>query len=186
MASELVEPLHISWVDDDVQVLSERLGHAIRAAVEHGDERFLLVGEEAGVAVAMRTMAGDAGLRDLVLGVLSIGGVIGGRPGESGPYGERDAQDWLGHWFTQDKLDSELVRLNPWMSVQWLDRAAATPGSDGLTLASQRFPEPVDEGVMATVEVVDLGPLPASDTLPVAHVARALIATAGLWLLTRR
>ena len=83
-------------------------------------------------------------------------------------------------------MDSEVARKNAWMSVQWLDRAAATPGSRGLPMAAQRFPEPMDDGVHPTVESIDFGPLQADEDLPMSQVSRALITAAGLWLLTRR
>ena len=186
LAEVLGDVERVPWQEAPVE---EQVLEATRRILEDrgpGGTPLVLVGEGTGAAVMMRAMAGDVGLRDATIGVLSIGGVIGGRPDEAGPFGEQVAQDWLGRWFTQHHLDSEVVRKNPWMSLQWLDRQAEVPGSRGLPLGSQRFPEPRDDGVQPTVEVVDLGVLPDNDDLPLDQVARALVATVSLWLLTRR
>ncbi len=114
--------------------------------------------------------------------------MIGGRDDEAeGPLSRKAAEDWLGQHFRQSALESEVVRLTPFFAVQWLDREAWPPGVSGLALEDQRFPEPDDKDSTATtLEVVDLGPLPASPELPVAQVARALIAVVASWVVTRR
>ena len=77
------------------------------------------------------------------------------------------------------------VLVVSFLALQWLDREASEPGAAGLPLASQRFPDPRDDGVIATVESVDLGPLPSDPAIPVEQVARAAVAVTALWALTR-
>ena len=94
-------------------------------------------------------------------------------------------EDWVEAWFRHQHLDSEVVRLTPYMSVQWLDRSQNPPGAAGLSIANARFP-PVPEEPIETIEVVDLGLLPAREGIPAAQVARALWLVATCWVLSRR
>lgn len=150
-------------------------------------ERLVLVGVEAGVARLLRALVEHAEVRDQVLAVVSIGGIIAGVPDREGPLGEVACRDWLGAWFSQRALDTDVVRLTPYFSLQWLDRSAWPPGVEGLPLANARFPEPDDRDATATtLEVVDLGPLPLDDQLPAEIVARALIAVVSAWIVHRR
>jgi hypothetical protein len=145
----------------------------------------VVVGEEAGVASVLRVLAGNADLRDQVVAVASVGGVVGGRTDEEGLFGEAARRDWLAAHFTQTGLDTDVVRLTPYLAMQWLDRAAWPPGVPGLPLQNARFPEPGAEGATATtIEAVDLGPLPPD--APADLVARALIAVVAGWVATRR
>ncbi|MEQ1567496.1 MAG: hypothetical protein ABMA64_17780, partial [Myxococcota bacterium] len=149
--------------------------------------RLVLVGEEAGVTDLLRWLADDLELRDRTLAVVSVGGVIGGRGDEAGPYGEAACQDWLGAHFGQTDLDTEVVRRTPYFGVQWLDRAAWPPGAPGLPLQASRFPEPHRQGTAATmVEVVDLGPLWVDAPPPPELVARGLVAVVCGWIASRR
>lgn len=158
---------------------------ALRGLLERQDERLVLLAEGDGAAVLLRVLKDDAPLRDVTFAVVSLGGNVGGRPAESGPFGDRDAQDWLERWFTLDAFDTDIVRLTPYLSLQWLDRSAPVPGCGGLPLEAQRIPEPRDDDVERTVESVDLGPLVPVDDLPLEQVARAVVAVTGLWILTR-
>lgn len=158
---------------------------AIRALPEGADERLIFVVEGDAATVLLRVLKDDAPLRDVTFAVLSLGGNVRGRPAETGPFGARDAEDWLERWFTLDHFDTELVRLTPYLSVQWLDRSASVPGSGGLPLEAQRFPEPKIVKVERTIEAVDLGPLYPREDLPLQQVARALVAVTSLWVLTR-
>jgi hypothetical protein len=158
---------------------------ALRGAAAERDARVVVVGEEAGVASVLRVLADDADLRDHVIAVASIGGVIGGRTDEDGPFAEAACKDWLAARFKQTELDTDVVRLTPYLAVQWLDRAAWPPGVPGLPLQNARFPEPSGENATATtIESVDLGPLPPE--APADLVARALIAVVAGWVATRR
>jgi hypothetical protein len=158
----------------------------VRGVCPQLSDRAVLVAEEAAVIELLRVLQQDAELRDRVSAVVSVGGVIGGRTDEPGPYGEATCQDWLGAHFTQNELDTELVRLTPYMAVQWLDRRAWPPGVPGLPLAHSRFPEPRSDVPIDTIESVDLGPLPADRPVPVELVARALLAVVGGWVHSRR
>ncbi|MEZ4238871.1 MAG: hypothetical protein R3F59_22505 [Myxococcota bacterium] len=78
LAAELPDAVLVPWSDDPAA-----LGAALREAA--GEARLVLVGEEAGVARLLGALADAADLRDQVVAVLSIGGVIGGRTDEEGP-----------------------------------------------------------------------------------------------------
>jgi hypothetical protein len=166
---------------------TDALERVLRHAAPDVSDRLVLVGEEAGVARMLRTLHDAVDVRDQVVAVVSIGGVVGGRDDEAGPYGRAACQDWLAASFVQRELETDVVRLTPYLAVQWLDRAAWPPGVRGLALDAQRFPEPDAEGATATtVEVVDLGPLPADGGLEPGLVARALVTVTTLWVATRR
>ncbi len=167
---------------EDASALEARLSELAGAG-----ERLVLVGEEAGVARMLRILAADAEIRDQVFAVISIGGVVGGIPGREGPLGEEACRDWLGAWFSQRTLDTDVVRLTPYFSLQWLDRSAWRPGVEGLPLANARFPEPdARDATAITLEVVDLGPLPSDPELPTALDAQALVAAVSAWIMHRR
>lgn len=180
------EATRIQWAGGELgEAEADLLAERLRALLPSRDARLMLVAEEAGVAWVLRALAAAADLRDQVDAVLSVGGIIGGLPGVPGPLGERDAEDWLGAHFNQAGLDTEVVRLTPYLSVQWLDRQAPVIGVGELPIAAQRFPVPPDDAV-ETIEAVDLGVLPVDPELPSAQVARALVATVACWVLSRR
>ncbi|HHO51699.1 MAG TPA: hypothetical protein ENK18_12700 [Deltaproteobacteria bacterium] len=189
-APSLIEALHAE-LSSTAERISSGLGAAglserLTALVGEGS-RLVLVGEEAGVTQILRILAQHAEIRDHVLAVVSVGGIIAGIPDRDGPLGEVACRDWLGAWFTQRALDTDVVRLTPYFSLQWLDRRAWPPGIEGLPLANARFPEPDDRDATATtLEVVDLGPLPLDPQLPTQIVARALIAVVSAWIVHRR
>lgn len=180
------DSVRVPWREGPIEDAVRALLADLRAQVGARDTRLVLVAEEAGIAVALRSLAEAPDVRDQVHAVLSVGGVIGGRPGEEGPFGEAEATDWLAARFGQDALDTEVVRLTPYLSVQWLDREAEVLGAGDLPLAAQRFPEPREDGTVDTIEVVDLGPLPADPQLPRDQVARALVTVVTCWVLSRR
>jgi hypothetical protein len=178
-------------------------GKALRLDVEHGDleaaaaailtaateahsgpaHRIIFVGEEAGVALILRAMVSSAPLRDRVLAVVSLGGAQGGLVTEEGDLGPEATADWMAAWFTHRSLDTEIVRMTPYFSIQWLEREAWPPGINGLPLASSRFPVPeADSSVPPAVQSVDLGPLWASSSAPVEQIARALQVFLACWL----
>lgn len=150
-------------------------------------DRVVLVAEEAAVTDVLHLLVEDLGLREHVLAVVSLGGVIGGRTDEDGPYGEAKCQDWLGAHFRQTELDTDVVRLTPYFALQWLTHGVWPPGVPGLPLQASRFPEPdATDAPVITVEAVDLGLLPTDRDLPADAVARALIAVVCGWVASRR
>ncbi len=175
MASEVPGFEQITWPAAD-------LAEVLRLS----DVPLVLVGEEAGIVAILRVLLDDPELRDRVLAVVSIGGIIGGDPAETGELGPGARSDWLGAHFAHYALDTEKVRFTPYFSLGWLDRGADPPGAGGLPIAASRFP-PVrqDPGVVPTVETVDLGLLPADPALPLDLVARALAAVVAAWARSR-
>jgi hypothetical protein len=160
---------------------------ALAAALATDERPLVLVGEEAGITAILRTLLEDPELRDRVLAVVSVGGVVGGDPAESeGPLTPAACADWLGANFAHHALDTERVRFTPYFSLGWLDRSADPPGAGGLPVGAMRFP-PVrqDAGVVPTLETVDLGLLPADPALPLDLVARALVAVVAAWARSR-
>ena len=119
--------------------------------------------------------------------MVSVGGPIGGRPGaEDERLSPEKREDWMGHWFGQSHLDTERVRLTPYLSLQWLDRSAWPTGTVQQPLHLARFPEPAQQtATVRTIETVDLGPLPIHDDLPLDLVARALWFTVCGWVASR-
>ncbi len=163
----------------------EDLAKTIEDRLERVEARGILVGEEAGIVGILNALRDRADLRDKILAVVSVGGIIGGLEGEDGPLGIVAREDWMQAWFSHQHLDTEVVRITSYLSLQWLDRQHMPPGARGLSIAASRFPEPKEERT-ETVEVVDLGVLPAADDLPMAQVARALWAVTTCWVLSRR
>ncbi len=191
-AEQLPDAWVVPWDDTSVAPdgAAERfdLGEHLANALTDPEMRLTLVAEEAGVWSVLRALRDHAGLRDQVAAVVSLGGVIGGRSDASeGPLSQSACHDWLTAWFAQRHLDTDVVRLTPYMAVQWLDRLAWPPGVPGQALQDARFPDPDPTGASAeTVEVVDLGPLPVDPHLPLDLVARALRTVVVCWLATRR
>lgn len=182
----LDDTVRVPWRDLPVRDAVSALLADLRAQLSSRDARLVLAAEEAGIALVLRALAEAPDVRDQVHAVLSVGGVIGGRPGEEGPFGEAEAADWLGAHFGQEALDTEVVRLTPYLAVQWLDRQAPVPGAGDLPLAAQRFPDPREDATVDTIEVVDLGPLPVDPELPREQVAKALVTVVTCWVLSRR
>lgn len=169
-------------LDGDPSAVRRRLEQLAEAGTS-----MVLVGEEAGVTAILDLLADNLAVRDRTLAVVSVGGVIGGKPAEKGRLSVAARQDWLQAHFNQRTLETEVVRLTPYFSVQWLDRTAWPPGVHGQPIEHARFPEPSDHGATATTtEVVDLGVLPADEELPTDQVARALLAVVAAWVVHRR
>ncbi len=157
----------------------------IEPLVEPG-RKLVVAAEGDAIVDALAVLQNNPGLRDEVVAVLAIGAPILGR--EGGPEGTEPTarEDWMGRWFTQEHLDTEEVRLTPYMSLQWLDRSAAVPGTPRQPMAWARFPRPTQGGVdVQTIESVDLGVLPRpggpDDTL----LAKALLFTVAGWVAQR-
>ena len=165
----------------------EQLVEAFEEALERPDTRLVLVAEGDAVPGLLQVLVDHAGLRDQVVAVVSVGGVIGGRSDvDEGPLAESTRLDWMERWFGQEHLDTGVVRLTPYMSLQWLDRQAWPPGVAGLPLQHQRFPEPAEQAATAqTIESVDLGVAPhesGDDEL----LAKALLFVVCGWVASRR
>jgi hypothetical protein len=190
-----------------VERIAERLGELVVATAAEGVRRRLWAAVEAappsrrllvgstgvGTAVLLRALVSDMDLRDRIVGVLAVGGVIGGWPALGGPVGEARCADWLGARFRHELLDTEIIRLIPYMAVQWVDPKTSPLGAGGLPVGAARFPEPQYVGgrflqpkEAPSVEVVDLGVLVPDPDLPLEEVVDALRLVCALWSLTRR
>lgn len=178
LAGRLPDTVRVPWSGSPD---GESLVSALDAALADPARRFVLVAADGGVQSALRALVAHAGLRDRVLAVVAVGGVIGGVPGDDGPLGQAALTDWMGAWFTHHRLDTEVTRRTPYLALQWLDRAADPPGAFGVPVASARFPEARLESLtQESVQSVDLGVLPAESDPEL--VADALWATVTLWV----
>ena len=166
---------------DEIETLAE----ALRNGVEARDDRRILVAEGSAVLRILRMLHQCSDLRDLVSGVVSIGAPLAGVPTGIGLTSEGRVEDWMEGCFTQEQMNTEVVRLNPYFSVQWIERGSPMPGARGLPLGSQRFPEPKADVSTRTVEVVDLGVLPDREDLPLEQVSRALVLAVAQWTVAR-
>ena len=92
----------------------------------------------------------------------------------------------MGRWYSQEHLDTEEVRLTPYMALQWFDRSASVPGTARQPMAWARFPSPAWHGTdVATIESVDLGALPRPGGPDDALVAKALLFGVAGWVAQR-
>ncbi|MCA9491397.1 MAG: hypothetical protein KC621_15805 [Myxococcales bacterium] len=175
----------LPWQDREPEALAVQL----RELAPRPEDRLVLIAEEASLPALLMALVAHATLRDQVLAVLSIGGVIGGRTDTAdGPLSVAVREDWMAANFDQAALDTEVVRLTPYLSVQRLDPEAWPPGLPGLPIQAQRFPQPGQgDAVVETIEAVDLGPLWADPERagPPDRVARALIAVVASWVTSR-
>lgn len=182
LPSLAAEAGQVELLSFDAGELEERLHRLAREG-----RVMVLVGEEAGIVALLDVLARNLAVRDATAAVLSIGGPIRGCADDEGPYSRAVRQDWMDAWFTVAALETEVVRLTPYFSLQWLDRAVWPPGVEGQPLELARFPVPDAKGATATTtEVVDLGVLPAREDLPVELVARALVTVVTAWVVHRR
>lgn len=154
---------------------------ALRAAMERPledlSDRLVVVATGSAVHLVLRALVEAPGLRDRLLAVVSVGGIVMGRDGE--------LAEWMDRWFNAAELDTEMNRVTPYLHLTWVDRETEPPGIPGLPIAATRFPRP-EAGALSSIEVVDLGLLPADPELPLDQVARALWALTTLWVYTRR
>lgn len=181
----------VPWRADGVDVddAPAALAEALRARVPDDDpaRRLFLVAAGEGTWALLRALAAQPGLRDRVLGVVSVGGWVAGDPDRDDALGEASCTDWMDANWRHELFDTEIVRPTLWASMQWFDPTHEPPGAAGVPIAAARFadPEKVDREP-PFVEAVDLGVLPASGGPTADEVARALRVTAGLWALARR
>ncbi|MEZ4322731.1 MAG: hypothetical protein R3F61_35010 [Myxococcota bacterium] len=181
-ALEALVPRVVRVPVDPADVLdTEALERAAAEVMRDPTERLVLVGAEAGIQAVLRLMVARAPLRDRVLAVLSIGGVLVGDPDDDGPLGALRLTDWMEAHFTHHELDTEMTRKTPYFCVQWLDRSTEPPSGRGQVLGRGRFPQPRSEALTQDhVEVVDLGVV--FDGTDPELLARGLWATVGFWV----
>lgn len=164
LARRVPDVVRVPWSDSwaDPQPVLD----AVAGLLGDPTRRFVFVGAEVGIQRVLRALTSQVVLRDRTLAVVSVGGALRGLPGEDGELGTAAVEAWMNAWFTHHRLDTEVTRKTPYLSVQWLNRAADPPGAFGVPLASARFPEPKLESMTQEyVQVVDLGVLP-SDSDP--------------------
>ncbi len=150
------------------------------------DARLVFAAEGDAIADTLSLLAENDGLRDHVVAVLAIGAPILGREGGPPEVSPSGREDWMGHHFGQKRLDTEEIRLTPYMALQWLDRTVATPGTARQPLGWARFPKPATQGVdVETIESVDLGVLPRPGGPDDDLVARALLYVVTGWAAAR-
>lgn len=152
------------------------------------DGGHLLIGATGeGTTALLRAMAARWDLRDPIVGVLSVGGVVGGFPGRRGPLGGASCEDWNAAHFRHEDLDTEVVLGVPWLSLQWADPAVEPLGLPDLPVDRQRFPEPGYAHQEPEILVVgDLGVLRPDPALPLPALVGSLRLVTGLWALSRR
>ena len=168
---------------------AEGLTASLKALVPDEDPaaRLLLAVTSDAAPGLLAALHGDMALRDRVLGVVAIGGILGGLPDVDGPLSEQARTDWTEAHFRHELLDVEVVHLIPYAAVQFVDRQARPPGAGGVPVAWARFATPGFVGREPPfVEVIDLGVLPADEGLPTGHVVGALRLVLDLWALSRR
>lgn len=164
----------------------EETAAALRAALGDPLGRMVVFAEGRAALQLLRALVAAPDVRDRVAAVVSVGAPIGGIEGEDGPYGAAAARDFLEAKFTQRDLETDVVRLVPYVSLQWWDRTCWPPGVERVPLQHQRFPDPRPDDGPEIADVADLGPLFLGEAPGAPLVARALLAvTAGL-VLSRR
>ncbi len=158
----------------------------VRAALEAAcpganDEHLILVGEGSGAVVLLRALADCVQVRDHLAAVLLVGGPLGGwAHGELTP---ALCRDWNDAWVRHALLDTERVKLTPWMSVGWFHEDVSPAGLPGLPLGAQRMP-PVayEHQEPEAVERLDLGALAVTalatplDQAVLVHTLRNVVA----------
>jgi hypothetical protein len=183
LATDLGEKAIVVPVDHaDEEGGRAAVGDAAADVLETAAHRVIFVGEEAGIQFILAALVASAPLRDRVLAVVSVGGVLGCLE-EEGSLSHAVLSDWMDAWFQHRSLDTEIIRYTPYICLQWLDRTTLPPGVPALPMAASRFPEPKqDSSVPPAVQVVDLGPLWATESTPVVQIARALQTFLACWL----
>lgn len=186
MAWALVGVWGAAWSQVAFDELVTALGDRWREERPTDGTRWLLGVTGAATPVVLSALADDAGLRDVVAGVVSVGGVVGGRLGEAGAWGPSACEDRLARDFKHAFLDTEVVQVIPWGHLVWMDPTAQPPGAGDLGAGAQRWPPPGFEGrEPAFVEVQDLGALDPSHVPDPADVREAVRVTMDLIVGTR-
>jgi hypothetical protein len=148
--------------------------------------KLVVAAEGDAVIDALEVLRKNAGLRDQVVAFVAIGAPLMGREGGPEPTTRTVREDWMGRWYSQEHLDTEEVRLTPYLSLQWLDRRVAEPGTTRQPIAWARFPKPQRHGTdVETIESVDLGVLPRPGGPDDDLVAKALLFVVAGWTTQR-
>ncbi|MBW1880538.1 MAG: hypothetical protein JRI25_03975 [Deltaproteobacteria bacterium] len=178
LAGELGDlAVRVSQPEGSPEEAASVLRDAMEDPLEELSDRLVLVVTGPAIHLVLRALVDAPGLRDRLLAVVSVGGVVMGREGE--------LTDWMGRWFNAAAFDTEMNRVTPYLHLTWYDRETEPPGIPRLPIAATRFPQP-EAGALSSIEVVDLGVLPADPELPLDQVARALWTLTTLWVYTRR
>jgi hypothetical protein len=162
--------------EDDLEGWVNSLHAALQQQVEAPADRVVIVAADTGIQAVLRVLVRDPGLRDRVLAVVSIGGVLGGLPDDDGPLGERALSDWMGRWFGHDTLDTDALVPTPYLALQWWDIDADPSGALGVPIRAARWPAPrAPAGVPESILPIELGLLPTDPELPLDCIAEALV-----------
>lgn len=155
----------VDAVDDE-----DALVHGLMASSER-DPGLPLVVVTVGEAVdpVLRALVSHPGLRDEVAAVVAI----------NADFDAPERAAWMTEHFTQARLETDVVRWTPYLSLQW-----STSGADAPRPSS--FPEPKDDAGLRTAEVVDLGAVRVDAALPDWLTPRAVRWLVSGWLLCRR
>ncbi len=148
--------------------------------------KLVIAAEGDAVVDALEVMQKNAGLRDQVVAFVALGAPILGREGGPEAVSPSVREDWMGRWYSQQHLDTEEVRLTPYMSLQWLDRSGAEAGTARQPVAWARFPLPAQHSTdVETIESVDLGVLPRPGGPDDELLAKALLFVVAGWATQR-
>lgn len=136
------------------------LGH-----LEQPHEKLLLVLRGAAGPTGLRWIHDDPALIDRLAGVVTLGAPLG-------------ADAWLVDHFRHEAFEPEVLRAVPYLSVLEVPAEPVTPSG----WAAQRFPAPPEpESGRATIDAIDLGPVPR-ERLDDDVLARALLVVLGFRL----
>lgn len=148
--------------------------------------KLVIAAEGDAVVDALEVMQKNDGLRDQVVAFVAIGAPVLGREGGPDAVSPAVREDWMGRWYSQQHLDTEEVRLTPYLSLQWLNRSAAEAGTARQPVAWARFPRPARHGTdVETIESVDLGVLPRPGGPDEGLIAKALLFVVAGWAAQR-
>jgi hypothetical protein len=172
----------VAWSEAPLAEATDALRELAAEQVKEPRDRLIVLGEGAGMHRLLRVLQEEPGLRDRVMGVVSVGGLLAGIAGTEGPCGEAAIRDWMGAHFNHVALDTERIKHTPYLAMQWLDRQAKPAGVSGHPLEAARFPDPSADG-FEMILPVDLGPLPTTSDVPLDLYARGLVAVVGLMVL---
>jgi hypothetical protein len=147
---------------------------ALAALLEQPSDRLVLVLQNDAVLPLLTLLHAEAGLRDRVLVVLSVGGDITTSP---------EASAWMADNFVHDAMDTELNRQTAYASVQVVDPAQLGAAPD---FSGQRWPVPPETATgRAPIAVVDLGvivPAWLSADRRCVQLSRGLWVAVAAWL----
>ncbi len=136
-------------VETVVPAAAEIVGAGIAAALPSAADRAVIIAGGTDVQPILQAMHADPALRDRVLCVISLGGML--------------ASEWMDSNFTHAAMDTELNRSTAYMDIVDVDPEVplASPWSD------QCFPQPpVPPSGWMPIERVGLGPLPLQRISP--------------------